>query len=118
MATKRLAFGLVVVLLLPHVLGASQEPRKYLVFGHGSASCSAWTEEATNKARTGSPSMLHELRMAWLLGFMTGVGAAGFDLKDMDTPAMEGFINNYCQQNPLVTISVAAHQLALEMAKP
>ncbi len=84
-----------------------------IVTGHGYNSCGAWAE-ARNKGKL--VSMPFE---AWVQGYLSGINGLDYFktdiLKDSDYKSWFVWIDNYCQQNPLEKISMAALQLAGEL---
>jgi hypothetical protein len=76
----------------------------YQLLGPGGASCGTWTADR----RTG----LHQIDLAWVLGFLTAVGYIGVDnldpLQGLDANAVAAWIDSYCQQHPLQDIDAAA----------
>ena len=78
----------------------------YKGYGIGMKSCGAWLQE--RKSESGDWYMMGQ----WVLGYVTAYGYYGsHDLRDVDSPAMSSWIDNYCQQTPLEDIKTAAQKL-------
>lgn len=86
-------------------IGRRTDKTKYTVFGAGTISCGRW---ARDKQENGSA---HTAELTWLLGFVSGAGYAGMDLKKTDVDAMTLFMDNYCNAHPLETLSSGAASL-------
>jgi hypothetical protein len=50
--------------------------------------------------------------MSWVLGYISGLGSAGIKFTESDNKAMQVWITNYCQANPLKHLKDAADGLA------
>lgn len=103
----------VVALVTCLVLGvaaalARQQPS--WIYGYGTASCGKWT------ANKNTALGYHE--EAWVLGYVSGAGAAyPSDLAATDSAAIVAWVDQHCIQHPLDTISTASSRLVLELAK-
>lgn len=80
----------------------------------GAPSCGKWTVEAKNESAIG---LAHGF---WLTGYLSGAsyGSQRDILKDK--PDKEGlmlWIGNYCQKNPLASVTDAAQELIRELVK-
>ena len=83
---------------------------KFYVYGSGTQSCGAWLNDLSNWSG-------HEHKFSWVLGFLSGAGYVGPDYAHTDSDAVEVWITNYCQTNPLKYISDAAEALTKELEK-
>jgi len=100
---KRLV-ALVISFVLCEVVGTKTTAQtKYTVYGSGTISCGKWT---ATTSRT-----LRNLDVAWVLGFVSGAGYTGIDLKHTDNDAMEKWVDVYCASHPLDDLALAAAQL-------
>lgn len=78
----------------------------FRIIGSGVSSCGSWTESRRYGGydRSGDEQ--------WLVGFLSGIGYAGDPSDDplggLDAQAVWGWIDNYCQQNPTLSIEDAA----------
>lgn len=88
---------------------------QFMVYGPGTASCGVWSEGAFSMARDANTTLVHAARIGWVLGFVSGVGSTGGRLRQTDGIALEKWVDNYCQQNPLDNVSVAAMALVREL---
>jgi hypothetical protein len=87
---KRIAAAALVTVVV--AVDASDQP---MVYGIGTTSCGEWVQEHQKK------SFVADLQTAWLLGYLSGVGATGYQIQETDLAAVEVWMGNYCQQNPL-----------------
>lgn len=94
-----------------HSAGASDSRGSYMVYGAGTVSCGKWTE--VRKLRVGVAGE------QWLAGFVTAFNLYGFGGEDaangIDMSGLAGWIDNYCQKNPLDNLSRAAESLVTEL---
>ena len=84
----------------------------YVNFGSGIGSCGSWIEaretEESNPKRA--------FQQTWFEGYLTGYGAAtNATYKQNDVWAMFIWIDNYCRENPLEKLAIAAHALVKEL---
>ena len=79
-----------------------------LFYGAGQMSCGVWTAQATN-------APVRADAMSWLLGFVSGAGTVGTTLRKTDPPAIELWIDQFCQQMPLVLLGHAAAELVVTL---
>jgi hypothetical protein len=87
---------------------------KYSIIGVGTGSCGTWTA-----ARRDRRALLYE---QWILGFLSGEGAASAVLADgsdnplngMDAEGVWAWIDTYCQVHPLDQILRGGQKLGLE----
>jgi hypothetical protein len=98
---KRTLAGIMLAFVVNGSAGA------YSVVGPGAGSCGAWTADRSNKPR-------YSIDLSWVLGFLAGVGfeGSGDPLRGLDSNAVAGWIDNYCQAHPLEHIVDAAEALA------
>ena len=101
-----LLFGPVVCHSNPYAGGTFQ------VFGVATTSCGKYISHF-NDVRW------KVLYRNWVTGFMTGVNYSSKDIDDisggLDSDALLKFIYNYCEENPLKTVSDGAHYLVQEL---
>ncbi len=79
-----------------------------LFYGAGQMSCGVWTAQATN-------APVRADAMSWLLGFVSGAGALGTTLRKTDPPAIELWMNQFCQHRPLVFLGDAATEFVVTL---
>jgi len=76
----------------------------YRIYGAGVSSCGGW-----NNARKSGD---YYQQGSWVLGFVSSYGYyEGKTLKEVDSQALVSWMDNYCQANPLDSISDGAKQL-------
>jgi hypothetical protein len=90
------------------VLAGPAHAGNYTVFGAGTESCGTLVK---------ADRMQRLLADAWISGFLTGInGVQGSNLgKDTDATGRNVWIENWCQANPLETLSSATSELAIEL---
>lgn len=116
---KRILIATVVFLFLPQLLLETPplNAAPFTVYGPGNSSCGTWTAESMSAARNGRMSLIRTLHVGWVLGFVSGAGFGGVSsLRETDAAAIEKWIDNYCQQNPLDTMSIATSNLVVELS--
>lgn len=95
------------VLMVLMLIGGESETKAYTLIGAGESSCGAWTEY---RRSPGTTKALMDI--SWVTGFLSGVGAVGNDgadpLDGVDKDGLSGWIDNYCQSNPIERIYQAA----------
>lgn len=108
-----LASVLLSALLFTGVLVAQNVPPRgqYSVYGFGTGSCGRWLEERKQPNVTLSGGG----QRGWVLGFVSGVGYAGFRLKETDSAGLIAFVDTYCAEHPLDDIGEAAKALVEEL---
>jgi hypothetical protein len=76
---------------------------KAIMIGAGSVSCGYWIEVRNQT------SLHHQLRQ-WVLGFISGANCytEGKQATPQDQAAVAAFIDQYCKNNPLHVLSMAA----------
>jgi hypothetical protein len=85
---------------------------KYRTYGVGTQSCGYWTKNVQPRGDD------YFIVMAWVLGFVSGVGYAGDDILQLtDADALESFVTNYCLAHPLDHVSAASRALVGELAR-
>lgn len=82
-------------------------PGHYEVFGAGNGSCGEW--------RAGRSEPDHIVRLTWAQGFLSGAGWRGGKVRFADPDAVNAWIDDYCAQHPLDTLSRAAANLAVTL---
>ncbi len=82
------------------------------IIGNGSFSCGNWT---SNHQETDAMSLTDD---AWLAGYLTAYSLYTDDEMHLpDQGARNNWVSNYCRNHPLDLITMAAHQLILELIK-
>ena len=80
------------------------------VFGYGARSCGAWTEAR----RTGGSSQRYQ-REQWVSGYVTAanryLGNLTGGIGGIDYEGLMGWIDNYCRDNPTMSLHNAARYL-------
>jgi len=99
---------IITAILLLISLGFVGSSYAYTQYGSGIDSCGSWIKWRKTK------SGWHQ-EGQWVSGFISAAGYYGRNLKKVDSYAMLAFMDNYCQQNPLSTISDGAKSLADEL---
>jgi hypothetical protein len=76
----------------------------FYMIGPGMNYCGTWTTDRRDN------QFLANLNLAWVLGFLAGVGSVGTDdpLNGVDSDGVRGWIDNYCQAYPIAKIANAA----------
>lgn len=84
----------------------------YTVRGVGVSSCGAWSKE-----RARHQSVMTDIYMAWVMGHLSRAAAlhSGDILAAVDVDAVEGWLDNYCDMNPLENLVDAAEKLEAEL---
>jgi hypothetical protein len=107
---RRGLLALAVVAIVVPLVTARQVaiPRgQFMNYGAGVSSCGKWI--AANQAQ-------HLTYSAWVLGFVSGFGhAAVTDLRETDADAIDAWMNKFCREHPLETISHASQALVSEL---
>jgi hypothetical protein len=102
LAMKLIVFGMLGVALRTGPTKKA-EAGQYDLMGVGAQSCGTWTAQ-----RQGGYAAKE---MAWVLGFLSGVGFTGIDganpLRGMDAQGVWAWIDNYCRDHPIDNISGA-----------
>jgi hypothetical protein len=87
-------------------LAPAGNARAYQAIGPGVASCGTWTAD-----RRMPHSSIAHIDESWVLGFLSALGwraENGDDpLRGLDSNAVAGWIDNYCQAHPLDDIATA-----------
>lgn len=83
----------------------------YEVYGAGTVSCGKWLADRTNGTWYDEAD--------WVLGWLS---AAGYyevhgDLRQTDSDAVAAWLDNYCRDNPLKSLSDAAGHLVRALSK-
>jgi len=87
----------------------------FTTYGHGVSSCGYWVSNRTavNSDDDGWPSRVNR---AWVVGFVSGAGyTSPSDLVEVDSSAINAYMDRYCAAHPLDRISVAASRLVDEL---
>jgi hypothetical protein len=84
----------------------------YTVRGAGVSSCGAWSKE-----RVRGQSVIKGTYLAWVMGYLSRAAGQhqGDILAFVDPDAVEGWLDNYCDKNPLDNIVDAAEKLEAEL---
>ena len=98
-------------------VAAVAEPQRYGVLGDGNTSCGTWTRDRTGAGVYDRASA--NFHLVWVLGFLTGMNyhlttngqRVGNITHGTDVEGLFSWIDNYCRQHPLDTISNAAEGL-------
>jgi hypothetical protein len=100
----------IAIIALALVLSCNTARANKFVIGSGVETCGGWTRS--------NPGMKTQ-RIAWVLGFLSGVNFVVEPdiLKGPDAAAIEGWMDNYCRQHPLDTMVKAASDLSVELVK-
>jgi hypothetical protein len=108
----------VIIFILLAAPGAQARPDhngSFTVLGTGAHSCGTWV--ADRKAN-GWAAVIDE---AWVVGFLSAYNLLGPSPDDItagsDVNGATGWMDNYCTQHPLDTISVATQALINELNK-
>jgi hypothetical protein len=104
--------NLLAACLLTVLFSVNASALPYSIYGVGAQSCETWVKDRNGKN--------HDYHRAWLLGYISGVGAVGsasvsFSLQETGIEAMVVFVDNHCQKNPVVKIEDAGYALAQAM---
>jgi hypothetical protein len=87
------------------LIAGAADAAEFIYMGHGTRSCSSWTIDRR------APSITKIADEAWILGFLSGVGATSDlalnPLKDVDSNDVFVWIDNYCRAHPLEDIEKA-----------
>lgn len=87
---------------------------KSTMFGYGATTCGQYLEEVKSAGRDAS------MAESWALGFISAMNVHVF-IKDAldptDAGGIKAAIRLHCEKNPLNRISVAANEVALELAR-
>jgi hypothetical protein len=80
------------------------------IYNPGTESCGSWA--------SGQPEMVKGLKVAWLLGFVSGYNwyRSAEDVTS-DVHGLVGWVDNYCVANPLDSIAKAAGRLIDELRR-
>ena len=103
---------IVLALFLPFAAQAQSE-EKPIVIGAGFSSCGTWIE-ARHK-----PVEYYQY-LPWVLGFITGSNwhNAEQQARPLDVKAVVAFIDQYCRNNPLHSLVLAAAAVVQETGGP
>lgn len=71
------------------------QPKQFTVYGQGTVSCGGWVRNTQGDSASKYPLS------GWVNGFVSGVGWTGQTLKETEADAMQLFVTNYCNANPL-----------------
>lgn len=114
----RRALSTVIIFILLTAVDAQAHPEQngnFTVLGIGVHSCGAWV--ADRKAN-GWAAVVDE---AWVVGFLSAYNLFGPTPDDItagsDVNGVTGWMDNYCTQHPLDTISLATQALINELNK-
>jgi hypothetical protein len=97
---------MIIIFLFPSISHA-----EWVVYGQHGQSCGTWLEARNKKSNSNTAQL-----QSWVLGFISGAGYAGINLKETDFNAALYWIDNYCKDSPLKTILDATEGLVIELA--
>ena len=87
----------------------------FTVLGIGNKSCGSWVSDRKSK------SGVDLIDVAWALGFLSAYNQFGPEPDDVtaqtDVNGIAGWIDNYCTDHPLDTVSLATQALINELNK-
>ena len=94
---------------------ADPEMVKVAVYGAGTASCGTWLADREKP--------MHDYELSWVLGWLTASSYFYEEdhlgrLRHTDANAVSAWLDKYCREHPLESISLAAAQLDETLAKP
>jgi hypothetical protein len=102
---------LVAVVALATVLSGARA-QEVSVWGTGQESCGKWLAQRTNNVNR---TILHN----WILGFISGSNwYSRSQARPPDSDAVATFVDQYCQNNPLHLMALAAAALVGELGGP
>jgi len=112
----RLVF-LATLIALPVLCQARpNEEGVYEVLGVGTLSCEVWTKDRADRT-----SDSHFVNGAWIQGYLTAVNAFGDGpshiSKGTDADGIMAWIDKYCAQHPVESLTVAAKALVDDLTK-
>lgn len=91
------------------VLTSQQGPRSQsIVYGAGVFSCGSWIAGQNN-------SYSREADLAWVLGYLSGVGSQHYTMKEWNQDGIALWIDQYCVTHPMGRLTDAANALAQEL---
>jgi hypothetical protein len=108
------------VLLSAAVSASAQtaDPEKGAIhqWGAGSRSCGNWLADRGN-------TFLHNVELSWVLGWSSASSAIygvslGGHMRQTDSDAVAAWLDKYCRENPLKSLTDASLALNLELLKP
>lgn len=106
------------MLLFLAAAAAAIPPGKVAIQTYGypeTDSCAGWTAE---RSKSGYRSQVQE---GWVLGFISGLNAFGANTGDIAPgttgTGLLGWVDNYCKDNPLDSITTAGFKLANELKR-
>ena len=82
---------------------------QYFVYGLGNYGCESWLADRK------SGDYLYSTQ--WLYGFITGVGAMGGSLHDIEVNEVTDWIDHHCRNHPLDTLEEASGELVKELMR-
>ena len=110
-AMKRIILAALVGVLVSGPVWGADSKGGYQIYGPGTESCGFWTESRKGAANVSR----YHLSAAWVLGFLTAsnlLSPGAYDItKGVGNEGLFAWIDNYCSQNPLKSISYAAASL-------
>jgi hypothetical protein len=97
-------------LLIAFSLSNAQE---VAIWGAGTESCGRWVALRADKVN-------HAVMKQWVLGFISGSNwnAKGSQARPPDADAADIFVDEYCKNNPLHAVALAAAALVQESGGP
>mgnify|MGYP006271696003 CR=1 FL=1 len=104
--------------VLSVVLFANQASAEYLSLFPGTITCAEYLNEENSRTEDNTRTWKHVSHLAWVLGFVSGINAAmNNDLGKDTQAAFEYIVKQYCQDNPLDSLSQSADNLVLKLLK-
>src|SRR5712691_7550859 len=103
-------FILVLAVFLPFTAQAQSDVEVFVI-GAGISSCGTWIETRQKPAQ-------HYQYLQWVLGFITSSNWYSYNngpqAKPLDVKAVVAFIDQYCRNNPLHSLTYAAAAVVQE----
>ena len=86
-------------------------PGQFMSYGSGAASCGKWLASSHDSGD-------RNRKLNWVLGWLSAAGYYDVlgSLKETDSDAIAAWVDNYCRDKPLDTISNAASALVRTLA--
>jgi len=105
------------LILTVTLLLVSNAYAEYVVLGVGNNSCDKYASRYEQKET--KERVTHAVEKEWIQGVITGINMAknGFLGEKTDPEGLTLWIYNYCQENPLESLSKATENLAAELIK-
>jgi hypothetical protein len=92
---------------------AQADAKRITALGSGTESCGAWIADRKE------PGAGAAIDLEWVLGFLTGFNQfgqfTGDVTKGIDKDGIAAWVDNFCSQNPLLTVEDASSALVLAL---